>query len=150
MHALLTPTTKEVYKGDDGRKHVKRFTLRDSQNSFMVQHSTKAEWDAYIAQSKTAERHNPNYPLISLIGDSLLDTKEIFVYFQSNRFEFFNVVKAVDTCFKIFFLFNIKYPLPCQAVWQFIDSYFYNVVETAIDMHTNVKVLLNELKIQQN
>lgn len=116
----------------------------------MVHHAKKTDWDAYIKNAKTNQRHNPNHPLISLIGDSLLDTKEIFVYFQGMRFEFFDVVKAVDTCFKIFFVFNIKYPLPCQAVWQFIDSYFYNVVENINDMHTNVKILLNELKIQQN
>lgn len=143
LHALMPPTTKEVTRDSDKKSHVKRFTLKDSQNSFMTMHTTLIEWEEHIAH--LSQRQSTIQPMISLIGESLLDPKEIFVYFEGVKFKFFNIIKAIDICFKIFFVFNFKFPLASQAVWQFIDSYFYKVSDKP-DIHTNVKLLLSTLK----
>lgn len=52
---------------------------------------------------------------------------------------------AIDTCLKIFFVFNLKFPEASAAVWQFVQFYFYDISLKNETAFPSVKVLINEL-----
>jgi hypothetical protein len=36
-------------------------------------------------------------------------------------------VKAIDVCFKLFYLLDIHYPWQCATTWEFIQKCFYGL-----------------------
>lgn len=147
LHALLAPASKDVSVVNDGKKHTKRFTVKDSQNSFLVVKPTNSEFDSYIAQMNKIRKIT--HPMLIVIADNVFALHhEIFVYFHGIKFKLCNIVSAVDICFKIFALFNIEFPLASQLVWQFINLYFYDIsaMKSGQGANTNVLLLIRELE----
>lgn len=107
-------------------------------------HTTEPEWDAHIAH--ITGRQQFVQPLISVIDVNIFEPVNIFIYVEGIKYKVLSIIKAIDICFKIFFAFNIKYPLASEAFWQFINQYFYNVGNTTSRKHTSVNVFLNEIK----
>lgn len=141
LHAFLIPST-HVVKNQAGKKVHIKFSLKDSQNSFMLVKENIQQIEA--ALKSLEEKNEPIQPLIIVIG-SVLDPKEILVDFDGIKFKFFTVLKAVDTCFKIFHLFNLKYPSPSILVWTFIQQYFYKVITKYDRSFPSVACLKNNL-----
>jgi len=73
-------------------------------------------------------------PIVCIVGTEYVSIKEFYVYYFNTYYKFTNIVKAIDTCFKIIHVFNLKYPLQCELVWTFIQKYIYT-----IDLTTDIK-----------
>jgi hypothetical protein len=73
-------------------------------------------------------------PIVCIVGTEYISIKEFYVYYFNTYYKFTNIVKAIDTCFKIIYVFNLKYPLKCGLVWTFIQKYIYK-----IDLNTDIK-----------
>lgn len=117
------PWQKVVKKGADGKKQVTRYTIKDSQNSFlMMRPSIEALEDSI--RCLIAERM-PIQPFLMVVGKHLKNINKIFVYFDEVKFEFNSVVRAVDVCFKIYHVLNLEYPKPSTTFWTFIENFFY-------------------------
>lgn len=76
------------------------------------------------------------------------DSEVTYFYDIINKF-FYKVesaLKAIDICFKSFFVFNIQYPTQCEQIWFFIQTYFFNIV-TKFDKtcSQNVNSIINDL-----
>lgn len=65
-------------------------------------------------------------PRLLLIGD-ISNIKNIFVYFDEYRYEFFTILNAFDMLFKIFFVFNHQYPTESEVFYNFIQTFFYDL-----------------------
>lgn len=144
LPVILVPTTRTVVKASNGTKRTKRFTVKDSQLSIINIHRTITAWDSYINHQN--EHETSIQPYIGIIGESILDPKEIYVYWDNIKFRFHNILRALDVCFMIFFVFNFSYPKPSEAVWQVINKYFYNIKDPGTGVHTSVSLLLNIIK----
>ena len=85
-------------------------------------------------------------PLICVVGVSGTEaTKEFFVYYFNTYYKFSNIVKAVDTCFKIYHIFNLKYPIQCVLVWTFFQKFIYEIeCDTDIKSPT-LQLLISDL-----
>ena len=66
-------------------------------------------------------------PFISVIGDIEKKIEAIFVYFDDIKYMFSNVVRAYDTLFKIYHLFQIEYPKPCETFLDLIEVQFFEL-----------------------
>lgn len=47
-------------------------------------------------------------------------------------YEMPNIIKAVDTCFKIIWALNLEYPIECLPVWQFLQRVIYTFSDKAV------------------
>lgn len=65
-------------------------------------------------------------PFIYWIGENILQIKDIGVYFDDIRYKFKNVLRAVDICFKIIYLFDLKFPEESVTFYSFLESFFYD------------------------
>ncbi|CAH1733039.1 unnamed protein product, partial [Aphis gossypii] len=98
LHSLLVPTTKKVTRDDKGRKNIIKFSIKDSQNTFVVFCSTVSQAEELISNKYSLNM--PIQPFILIIGTPL-QPKEIIVYFDTIKYKVFTVLRAIDVCFKI-------------------------------------------------
>ena len=66
-------------------------------------------------------------PQVLVLGDSVTEPQQIFVICHSISYEVPNAMKAVDVCFKMFFAFNLAYPVEVEDVWEFLQLAVYSV-----------------------
>lgn len=142
MHSLLRPTSGKTIK-DDTKKIYIKYTIADSQNKFIVIAATPEDAEHQIQKMKIPG--NPVQPFLVIVG-SLEHPKQTLVYFDSIKYRFHNILKAVDCCFQFFFVFNLKYPPLCQIFWQFIQKHFYGINTEFDNLYPNLEALLKIFK----
>lgn len=101
-----------------------RYSIKDSQDSFLLFASTVAALEEIILKKK--EKCGSIQPFIIILGE-LTKPESIFVYIDEVKYQMFSVVAALDICFKAFHVLNLEYPHESSSVWQFIQTYFYQI-----------------------
>lgn len=142
LHAILIPTSKETVIRNSKRRIIK-YSIKDSQNSFFLFGSTPNELEEKL--SKVLSTKEAIQPFIMFTG-TILNPKDIMVFFDGIRYKFTSFIKAVDTCFQIFMLFNLKYPLASVLVWTFIQTFFYKISTSNDKKHPSINMLISSLK----
>ncbi|XP_011699846.1 PREDICTED: uncharacterized protein LOC105457091 [Wasmannia auropunctata] len=87
-------------------------------------------------------------PMLIFVGQNLSDITASYVQIDTVRYQLRTPLKALDTCFKAFQALDAAYPEECQAVWLFIQKYFYSLYleeDEQIPRVTNVLSSLNGL-----
>lgn len=108
IHGYLVPSAKFCAKSITGKTTHIKYTIKDSQESFLFCAKTQQEIQEHIIHLKS--RRLAIQPFILCLGDDISKISNICVYFDDTRFKFFRIIKAVDTCFKIIYLFNLDFP----------------------------------------
>ena len=73
-------------------------------------------------------RHCTWQPQVLVIGSDIFHVEQVFVLFGANvLFEMPSVLKAIDTCYKVFFVFNSEYPCECLDSWMFLQRCIYDM-----------------------
>lgn len=140
---MFVPTSKKVTIDDRGKKNIVKFSIKDSQNTFMVFSSTVTMAEEYITNRNQLKL--PIQPFIIIVGTPL-EPREIIVYFDSIKFKVFTVIRAIDLCFKIFQLFNLEYPIQSGAVWHFIQKYLYSIQTKFDKCYPNLNQIIYDLE----
>ncbi|CAH0552629.1 unnamed protein product [Brassicogethes aeneus] len=148
IHAALVPTSKRVIKSGK-KKTLEKCTITDSQDSFMLTGHSITEIEEKLLRQKS--RQLPVQPLlVVLLEDTLFQPKQYLVYFDNVKYKFFSVISALNCCFQILHVFNLKYPIECQAVWLFIQKFLYNIKTEYDVVLPNVTIFINELNKRIN
>lgn len=143
LHALFSPPTKKTYINSDGNKCMIKFSIKDSQNSYVIVANTALELEEKLKARKSS--NNPIQPCLLIVG-TIINPSEIMVYFDELKYKFFSIVKAIDLCFKIYHVFNLEYPLESINVWLFIQRYFYNIKLQCDKPYPIINQIIYELK----
>ena len=121
LHGYLIP-----YKKTNMERSTSKLTkpsISDSQESFLIiaENCTEAE---KIIRRKTEIRKSIQ-PFLLCIGTAIDNITEIYIYFDQIKYGFKLFTRAVDIVFKIFHLFNLKYPEACLTFWTFVEKFFF-------------------------
>lgn len=65
-------------------------------------------------------------PMINIIGE-VFNVQKVYLDFDNIRYIFHSLAKAVDVAFKTYFTLLFVYPKACQAMWLFINKYFFKL-----------------------
>lgn len=85
-------------------------------------------------------------PYIIAVGQ-LTNISHFFVIINNTKYKFISIVMAVDFCFKLTFVLNLKYsPYSCQ-IWTFVQKYFYNINTIYDETFSSVTAALSDLKL---
>lgn len=141
LHAVLLPPSKQV-KG----RHIK-YTIADAQNSFTVPVNQASDVHAVIADKKNNCVTNKTtlQPFIIVIGDKF-HYKEFYVVLDDIKYEFKSYMEAVEYCFKLIFVLNLKYPDESVNLWTFVQAFLFNI-KTSLNIPI-VETFINDLNIQ--
>lgn len=130
-------------EGDNTKKVRVKFSISDSQNSFVIVGHTVAECEEELM--RRSSRKIPIQPLIMITG-TILAPKEYLVYFDGVKYILNSFIEAVDICFKIFNVLNLEYPTASHLVWRFIQKYFYEIKTKYDKPNLHVDCLISALK----
>lgn len=124
LNSLVIQTTK-TYEIDKVTK-IKRITktsIVDARNPFILLVSTtnmQRTNNLYVKiQSKVDYCYSNKSTLqlfVCVVGHDYIRSKEFYVYYFNIYHKLPNIVKAIDTCFKIIHVFSLKYPKECMLV----------------------------------
>ncbi|XP_031340791.1 uncharacterized protein LOC116168916 [Photinus pyralis] len=142
LHAYLCPTKKVVKKDINGKKNTIKFTIKDSQDSFVFVGKSHQELEDHLLHLKQLK--NNIQPFILVVGENINNFKEMYVYFDDLRYTFTSFLRAVDICFKIFFVFNLDFPVECSTFWSFVGHYFYEI--ESVNCTSKIHVLSEEMR----
>lgn len=146
IQSLLPPsrvTNKSLLNKDVNAGKRKLYSTEESRNSFLRVCATETEYKQFYDAKVDAESFVA--PFISLIG-SLNDPKLYMVDFDDMTFKFFDFGRALDVCFKAYYVFNIAYPEPCEPMWDFINKQFFGLPCAGNKAKPGTNVLVNEIK----
>ncbi|XP_055847022.1 uncharacterized protein LOC129912690 [Episyrphus balteatus] len=128
LHGYLVPTLKSVRKDRKGMKTTLKTTLKptikDSQESFVFVAASIQNVEDHIQHLQ--QKGDNVQPFIIVVGKDVINFKEIFLYFDGVKFPFISFIRAVDICFKTFFLFNLEFNNPSSNFWNFIQSLYFD------------------------
>ena len=74
---------------------------------------------AYIEADKgTCVKHSvPRQPHVMMMGDTPISASQYLVVFDDSMYKTDSLIKAVDICFKLFFVFYLEYSTACADMW---------------------------------
>lgn len=138
----MPPTSRSVQKTATGSRQMKRYTLAESISSFIFHAPTVLAWETYVQTKNLAKQSIPAQ--LCIIGPDLLEPAEIILHSEGNTMKFVSFVKALDVCFKMYFVFDMEFPKECINVWHFIGLYFYQM--TLKDVQPAAALLVQNLE----
>ncbi|KAL1492416.1 hypothetical protein ABEB36_010668 [Hypothenemus hampei] len=141
LHGYLVPT-KVFVNNINNKKNVTRFTIRDSQEAFLIMGDSATEIEEKIRHLKTVK--TSIQPFIYGIGKDIFSLQQIGLYFDDVRFEFKNFIRAVDLCYKIMYLFNLDFPQEAGIFYSFIEMFFYEFKSNI--SNPKIHILMNSLR----
>lgn len=78
-HGVLVPTGKRIVKDPKTHKNkTLKYTIQDSQNSFIYVVKSIQQVDEYIHHITHIQRDKPIQPFILCVGGNILEIEEIF------------------------------------------------------------------------
>lgn len=130
LSSMIISTSKSVVI--DKVTKIKRITktcIEDARKSFM--HLVPTTNDLYVQIQSEIDNcfsmKTTLQPSICMVGDDYITSKQFFVYYFNTSYKLPNIVKAVDVCFKIIHVFDLKYPMEYLLVWKFIQKCLYGI-----------------------
>nr|XP_012215648.1 PREDICTED: uncharacterized protein LOC105668052 [Linepithema humile] len=93
-----------------------------------------------------ANRGQNLQPTLIFVGPTLTNITASYVQIDNVRYELRTPLKALDTCFKAFHALDAAYQEECQAIWLFIQKYFYDLYLKEDSNIPRVKSILSSLK----
>ncbi|XP_036324508.1 uncharacterized protein LOC118737834 [Rhagoletis pomonella] len=116
LHAVSLPTHK-------------KYTISDSQNAFTVSVNQSSEVDQAIAEKRKQclEDNSTLQPFVIVVGDEF-NFKNFYVTLDGIKYSFHSYMEAIQYCYKLMFVLNLKYPDECTNVWIFVQKYLFNTV----------------------
>lgn len=147
LHSIIQPS-RRIAINKENKKNYWRPTINNSQDSFILH--VKTENDVLHAAELRSKMYKEMglgcQPYVIAVGTEIKSLECFFVVLENILYKFDSALKAVDTCFKIFNVLNIMYPLESELVWIFIENFFYKISNTKSKLSPTVSCIINDLK----
>ncbi|XP_050539657.1 uncharacterized protein LOC126904573 isoform X2 [Daktulosphaira vitifoliae] len=150
MNALLVPTSRS-YEIDSvtNKRRIVKTSISDARNSFLLKVASMNDLHVQI-QLKidiAYKKKEKIQPFICVAETNFDDINNIYVYFFNTYYKFSNTIRALDTCFKIFQVFNLQYPIQSSLVWTFIQKFIYDIHNDCDIKSSSLTSIISDLTI---
>ena len=92
-------------------------------------------------QESCKQRDISCQPQVFVIRESLKEAQQVLVLCQGVAHEVKDIIKAVDVCFKMFFGFNLQYPVQVEDVWLLLQVSIYMIATLYVAAPCNIILL---------
>ena len=139
LHALVPPSKNAKSK----TKEIWKFSIIDSQTSFLIFCKTQLELTERIAQmiGKNKKFGLSTNLYMSMVGNSMSES-QIQVTFDEITYTFDDLLHAMDCAFKVIMVFRLSYQPQAINFWQLLQGCFSDIpldgqVPIAVREHIN-------------
>lgn len=146
MNCVIQPKTR-TQQGETEKKK-KRITIKQAKDTFVLHIKQICDFKTEIdkLQDRCSSSKTTLQPLIVVVGEDISNSTDFYVYFDDVKYKLTSFVSSIDLCFKIFHVFDLKYPEYCEGVWNFIHKYFFDSNGMKENIFPNVCGLVSYLK----
>ncbi|KAL5239404.1 hypothetical protein ACI65C_006814 [Semiaphis heraclei] len=143
LHGYFVPTNKIIRIDPKTNKKVTtKFTIKDSQESVIFVGETQQVIEDHIEHIRKTKISVQ--PSLYCVGEDIFTIKDIFLHIEGVRYNFKSALKALDTCFKSMYLFDMQFPEESNMFYTFLECFFYNFKGTR--SYSKVHILLEYLQ----
>ncbi|KAF5290676.1 hypothetical protein FQR65_LT01966 [Abscondita terminalis] len=125
LHGYFVPTNKKIEKDNKGKVTTTKFSIKESQDSFLHIENTREKLENHMVHLKS--KNKSIQPVILCVSDDIINATELNVYFDEVSYKLFHIIRAVDLCFKIIYLFNLDFPPESEMFWTFIEYHYFKI-----------------------
>lgn len=157
---VLTPSAAKKFKRDKNASIVSSTNGGDSlhSNSNTVISESRNSCLQLVKSTSDVKTHIKNMidisfksrtqiqPMIFVVGESFTAATEYYVYFCNILYQLPTFLKALDICFKTYFVFSFSYPPESILVWNFLQIFFYEIHTAYDSKNARLKSKLSDLK----
>lgn len=87
----------------------------------------------------------PDQPIPVFVGSpDLIASSQLYV--NETRYELGTFLKAIDLCYKSFFVLNASYPKASVHIWTFLQVFVYNMKDHTTKNFTSVNKLISAIQ----
>lgn len=139
--------SKKALLSLNSNENVKKkfYSVNESRKSFMMVCQTEAEYKGMYDSKVTAESSVP--PFISLIG-SVFEPQYFMVDYDNISYKFFKFSRALEICFKTYYVFNIQHPEACDSICDFINKLFFKMKCDGAKTKPGTDALIREVECE--
>lgn len=123
-------------------------SISASQDSFLI--TVTSESDVFLTKERRGEFYKNMglgcQPYIIAVGNSVKELTKFYVVVEHVLYKFNSFLLALDTCFKIYTVLNLKYAIECESVWIFIEKFFFRICTTKTKISPNIISVISELE----
>lgn len=126
MHYVLKPAARLT---SNETNKVWKVSIQDSVSSF---HTTLEDWCLLgnVVEKIQEKSHEYGINIQPMIfscekGEFTYAVKLDDIFYRSSSF-----IECLDACFKLFFVFDLDYPIQSKKFWEFIQLFFYEIGTT--------------------
>lgn len=143
LNSIIIPTARYTES-----KQQKKVTIKEGMTSFIlhIEDASILEEEVYNLKERFASEKNTLQPIIIAVGISTSKLSNFYVYLDGVKLKFSSFLSALDSCFKIFHIFNLKYPRCCSGVWLFVQKFLYEIDTIYDQPQSCVSGLISHLK----
>lgn len=131
-----------------GTKKKVKISIEATRQSFIVHLTSSSQLSSYI--SKLTDQHMQEkrkiQPFIIAVGPTTLLIETYFIFYFGTYYKTSSFLKALDTCFKLFFTLQLTYPIECELVWVFFQKYFFKINLKSDVTNSKLLTVLADLK----
>lgn len=122
---MFPPTQRKSFI--DNKKKFYKPSIEQSINGFVEEVSQEEAIRLKIQEMdiKNEKVGITAYPKIFKIENVRDENGKYIVTYKECYYKFKSIVKAVDCCFKMYFVFNIDYAFQAARFWKFVAHFFY-------------------------
>lgn len=157
---VLTPTAAKKFKrdknvstipttnGGDSPHSTSNAAINESRNSCLQLVKSTSDVKTHIKNmiDISFKSRTQIQPMIFVVGESFSTASEYYVYFCNILYQLPTFLKALDICFKTYFVFSFSYPPESILVWNFLQIFFYDIHTAYDSKNARLKARLTELK----
>lgn len=132
LNGVILSTSR--FSDAESKSSKRKVTIRDAQESNTLRISALNDLERSIAdlRSRYYSKGLTVQPFTVVVGQSADQITDYFVYFDNCLQRHTSYLSCVDTCFKVFHVLHLEYPLASYGPWLFIQKYFF-YIETEFD-----------------
>lgn len=131
-----------------GTKKKVKISIEATRQSFIVHLTSLSQLSSYV--SKLTDQHMQEkrkiQPFIIAIGPTVFLIETYFIFYFGTYYKTSSFLKALDTCFKLFFTLQLTYPIECELVWVFFQKYFFKINLKSDVTNSKLLTVLADLK----
>ena len=129
LHFILQPNNLIRAAGN---KKPWKLSCAASQESFLI-HVTISS-DVLVTIERRANMYKDMglgcQPYMIVVGPTLHELSEFFVSLDNILYKYNSFIQALDSCFKINTIINLKYALESELVWIFVENFFFEKIDS--------------------
>ncbi|XP_067613875.1 uncharacterized protein [Eurosta solidaginis] len=145
MHSILKPPLISTGNTPNSKRFKWKPSICDAQNVTVLHCEYINDYQRRYDElkSKAMEKCTTLQPLILVIGEELKSLESYYIVFDGVLYKVPTFVRALDLLFKLFHVFNLKYPIEAKFLYDFMEKYFFKF---DCSVNSNLLLLINYLE----